>query len=501
MSAAAPLLAMDAITKRYDDVLALTGASFAVRPGTVHALLGENGAGKTTLMRVAFGLAKPDSGAIRWQGAPVAFTSPREALSAGIGMVQQHFSLVPSLTVAENVALGGRGLYDAAAARRAVRALGEATGLAVDPDAVTGTLGVSAQQRVEIVKALARGVKLLILDEPTATLAPADAAALLAWARRFAAGDCAVVLITHKLRDALAVADDVTVLRAGAVVLATTRDRASEDSLAAAMLGTDASPSLDRGLDAGVSRSASARLPTASAGTPGAAADVVVELRDVVVGAGRGTPGLAGVSFSARRGEIVGIAAVEGNGERELVRIIAGRAQPARGTVQLPERIGYIPEDRHADAIADDLTLTENVALAGAGKRRGWIDWRAMRSHTARMMVRFDVRASGPSGRARTLSGGNQQRLVLARELDGDPPLVVADQPTRGLDLRATAEVHERLRLARTAGTTIILRSAGLDELLALSDRVIVVVDGSVAEVNGDRDVIGRAMLGVGTEK
>jgi len=200
----------------------------------------------------------------------------------------------------------------------------------------------------------------------------------------------------------------------------------------------------------------------------------------------------------ARRGEIVGVAAVEGNGERELLRILAGRERPASGSAQLPSRIGWIPQDRHADAIADELSLTENVALAGAGTRRGWIDWNALHARTGQLMARFDVRASSASAPARTLSGGNQQRLVLARELDGDPRLVVADQPTRGLDLRATAEVHERLRQARAGGAAVVLYSADLDEIVGLADRVVVVVGGSVREAPMNREVIGRAMLGVG---
>jgi simple sugar transport system ATP-binding protein len=481
----APLLAMEAVSKRYDGIQALAGASLAVRSGTVHALLGENGAGKTTLMRIAYGLTRADSGSMAWLGAPAVFSSPRDALAAGIAMVQQHFSLVPAMTVAENVALGGRGLHDGRAARRRVLELVDATGLVVDPDAVAGTLGVSAQQRVEIIKAVARGVKLLILDEPTATLAPADAAALLGWARQFASGDRAVVLITHKLRDALAFADDLTVLRAGRVALAAPASSTAEEELATAMLGE---------------ASAASRVvaPSGLAVTAGpSTATIVAELRGVSIAPARGMAGLAAVDFAAHEGEIVGVAAIEGSGEHALLQVVAGRRQPDAGAVRLPERIAYIPQDRHADAIADELSLTENVALAGAGARGGWIDWRAMRATTARLMDRFDVRAASPASTAAALSGGNQQRLVLARELDGDPQLVVADQPTRGLDLRATTEVHRRLREARTAGAAVVLHSADLDEILELADRVIVVVRGTLRAVDGDRDAIGRAMLGV----
>ena len=495
MSAAGPLLAIEEASKRFGSVQALAGASLVVRPGTVHALLGENGAGKTTLMRIAFGLAHADSGSMRWLGRRVSFASPRDALDAGIAMVQQHFSLVPALTVAENIALGGRGLYDARLARRRVRELVDATGLEVDPDAPAATLGIGAQQRVEILKALARGVRLLILDEPTATLAPADAAALLSWARRFATGEHAVVLITHKLRDALEVADDVTVLRAGRVVLTAAAASLTEQSLARAMLGEGDSGRVDTFGEGGAIPLGGATGPGDVTPAPGS--EVVAELRDVSAPAGRGTPGLRSVSMFARRGEIVGVAAVEGNGERELLRILAGRERPVAGTVTVPARTAYIPQDRHSDAIADELSLTENVALAGAGAQRGWIDWSAMRARTEQLISRFDIRAGSAAAPARTLSGGNQQRLVLARELDGNPVLVVADQPTRGLDLRAAAEVHERLRQARSDAAAVVLHSADLDEILALSDRVVVVAGGRLVDVGTNRDAVGRAMLGV----
>ena len=493
MSPAAPLLALEATSKRYGDVEALAGVSLAIRPGTVHALLGENGAGKTTLMRIAFGLTRADSGTMRWFGAPAHPDSPRDALAAGIAMVQQHFSLIPSLTVAENIALGGRGLYDAEAARRTVRELGRTTGLTVDPDAIAGTLGISARQRVEILKALARRVKLLILDEPTATLAPGDAAALLAWARGFATGEQAVVLITHKLRDALTIADDVTVLRAGRVVLSSPAEAVTERSLASAMLG---GPEPDHDGSPGATGAAASVAAGFGTGAPG---EMVVELRGVSSAAAGGSPGLAAVTFTARRGEIVGVAAVEGNGERALLRTVAGRERPRTGTVRLPERIAYVPQDRHADALADELSLTENIALAGAGARRGWIDWASMRVRAERLMMAFDVRADNALVRAGTLSGGTQQRLVLARELSEDPALVVADQPTRGLDIHATEDVHDRLRRARAAGAAVVLHSADLDEILALADRVVVVVGGQVRDASGSREEIGRAMLGVGT--
>ena len=479
------LLALDGIVKRYGETVALDGVSLHVRAGTVHALLGENGAGKTTLMRVAYGLTRADAGRIRCRDAATHLASPRDALAVGIGMVQQHFSLIPALTVAENVALGGRGLYDARRAETRVRELAESTGLPIDERAIVGTLPVSAQQRVEILKALARDVHLLILDEPTATLAPPDAAALLAWARRFATGDRAVGLITHKLRDALDVADEATVLRRGRNVMTVCAAEATESSLATAMLG-------DRATHIEFEHTSEPRRATSSG-------EMVARLTNVSSTSRSGTVVLRDASFAVHAGEIVGIAAVEGNGERELLRILAGRERPAHGEVVLPARIGYVPQDRHSDAIADDLSLAENVALAGSGSRRGWIDWRAMRVRAGDLIARYDVRAPGAGALAASLSGGNQQRLVLARELDGDPRLVVADQPTRGLDLRATAEVHQRLRAARVAGAGVVIHSADLDEVIALADRVLVVADGRVAEVPREREIIGRAMLGADT--
>jgi simple sugar transport system ATP-binding protein len=432
-------------------------------------------------MRIAYGLTAADAGRMRWQGHPHRFASPRDALAAGVGMVQQHFSLVPALTVAENVALGGRGLHDRRRAEERVRRLAESTGLAIDERAIVGTLPVSAQQRVEILKALARHVRLLILDEPTATLAPADAAALLAWARRFATGDRAVVLITHKLRDALEIADEATVLRRGRNVVTVPAAESSESELATAMLGE---------------RAASGETEQRDADQGAATGRTIARLDDVWSAPHPGAARLARATLEIRAGEILGVAAVEGNGERELLRILAGREHSARGRVVLPARIGYVPQDRHSDAIADDLTVAENVALAGAGARWGWIDWRAVARRTAELMARFDVRGDGPNAKASSLSGGNQQRLVLARELDDAPELVVADQPTRGLDLRATAEVHARLRAARAAGSAVVVHSTDLDEVMALADRVVVVAGGAVREVRRDPGAIGRAMLG-----
>ena len=480
-------LDLERIAKRFGAVHALSAASLTVRPGSVHALLGENGAGKTTLMRIAYGLVRPDAGVVRVRGVTHHLATPRDALAAGIGMVQQHFSLVPAMTVAENVALGGSGAYDAGAANARVRALSVATGLAAEPQDVTGTLPVSAQQRVEILKALARDVRVLILDEPTAVLAPSDAAGLLRWARSFATGDHAVVLITHKLRDALAIADDVTILRQGRVVLASPASVLDDRAIAQAMLGEARDSTLTATIE-GAARVGAARQPDGV---------VVARIAGGGLRGGGSLPVLHDVNVSVHAGEILGVAAVEGNGERELLRVLAGRQQLDTGVAELPEQVGYVPQDRHSEAIADDFSLTENVALRDAGTRRGWMSWSAWRAQTVALIDRFRVKAERPDVPISTLSGGNQQRLVLGRELAFDPTLLVADQPTRGLDVRATADVHERLRAARDAGAAVVVHSSDLDEVLGLADRIVVVVAGAVQEVAGDRERIGRAMLGV----
>jgi simple sugar transport system ATP-binding protein len=476
---AAPPLALDRVTKRFGAVEALRDASLVLRAGTVHALLGENGAGKTTLMRIAFGMLRADAGRVVIDGEPRTLRSSADAIALGVGMVHQHFSLVGALTVAENVVLGGRGTFDARSAAERVERLARTTGLVVDPRANVDALPVGAQQRVEILKALARDARVLILDEPTAVLAPAEARELLAWARAFAADGGSVVLITHKLRDALDVADDVTVLRRGAVALARPAAELSADDLLAAMIGAE---------------------PPAASGTGVRAsavdAPIVLATRGASVVDARGVTRLADATFEARGGEIVGVAAVEGAGQRELLRLLAGRLAPSTGEVTRPERVGFIPEDRHRDALVLGLPLVENVALRGAGSRRGRIAWGQLESRTRELIERFDVVAPGPRTMAGALSGGNQQKLVLARELDGDPEAVVAENPTRGLDVRAAAAVLARLREARDRGAAVVVHSSDLDEVLAIADRVVVVHAGRVREAPHDRDAVGRLMLG-----
>ncbi len=492
---ASPLLQLEGISRRFGRVQALQDASLTVRTGTVHALLGENGAGKTTLMRVVFGLLTPDSGRVLWNGAPLSVGSPSDALRTGIGMVHQHFTLVPAMTVAENVALGGAGRFDVAQAEARVHDVASRAGLSLDAHARVDTLPVGAQQRCEIVKALARDVQLLILDEPTAVLAPSEAAELLAWMRRFADAGNAVVLITHKLRDALAVADDVTVLRGGRTVYTAQAADATEQTLAEAMIG-EGTGSLrrleerkleERKLDG---RDIEPREQHRR--------EVVLSLAGASWRDGRGVERVRDASMAVQAGEIVGIAAVEGSGQHELLRLLAGRYDAATGRVQRPARVGFVPEDRHRDALLLDAPLYENTALRGAGERRGRMPWRTLRDATAGLLTRFDVRAPGPEAVARTLSGGNQQKFVLGRELAEQPKALVVENPSRGLDFKATAAVQQALRDARDGGTAVVVYSSDLDEVLMLADRVYVMHTGTLHEVRGDREAVGRAMLGGG---
>ena len=513
-------LALRDVVKRFGPAVALDGASLTVPTRTLHAVLGENGAGKTTLMRAAFGLVRPDGGEVRVLGRARRFATPAEAIAAGVGMVHQHFTLVPAMTVAENVALGGRGRFDPAAAAARVRAVGEATGLRLDPAAVVGTLPVAAQQRLEIVKALARAARVLILDEPGAVLSPDEAEELLGWLRRWVDAGGTAVLVTHKLRDALRHADAVTVLRHGRTVLARpVRDAAgalTEADLAAAMLGEAAAegradaagePALAQAPDAGGDAVGRAVSATPGARRPAAERPVVVRAAGVGAVDPRGVPRVRDATFALRAGELAGVAAVEGSGQHELLRLLAGRLAPTSGVLERPARVAFIPEDRHRDALLVDAPLAENLALAGAGARRGRVPWARLRARTAELAVAFDVRGGGPMTPAGALSGGNQQKFVVARELAGaeqlsgasagdEPSLVVAENPTRGLDIRAAAAVRDRLRAARDAGATVVVYSSDLDEVLALAERVLVMHDGRVYDAPPERAAVGRLMLG-----
>ena len=469
-------LSLQSIVKRFGAVTALDGASLTVTRGTVHALVGENGAGKTTLMRIVYGLERPDSGLVSIDGQAVRLRAPADAIERGVGMVQQHFSLVPAMSVADNVSLGGRGRYRPDEAAEHVRALAQRTSLHIDPEARAGDLAPAAQQKLELLKIFSRAARTLILDEPTAVLAPAEAQELMALLRRVADGGGAVVLVTHKLRDALAIADEVSVLRRGRTVLSAQAHAVSEAELARVMFpegATETSPPAAK-----------------SAGL------VIAELRDVELRDRLGVPRMRRASVSVRSGEILGVAGVEGSGHHETLLALAGRLSPSAGEIRLPSDIGFIPEHRQRDALIPAFSVTENIALRDASRARGRIPWKDIARQASDLINQHGIRANSITTLVRTLSGGNQQKLVLARELAGSPPLIVAENPTQGLDVRAAMAIRTRLRDARATGAAVVVYTSDLDELLALADRVIVAFGGSLHEVPLDADHIGRAMLG-----
>jgi simple sugar transport system ATP-binding protein len=465
------------IHKRFGRVTALDGASFELRPGTVHALLGENGAGKTTLMHIAFGVTAPDAGTVACDGRNLSLKSPADAIFAGIGMVQQHFSLVPALTPLENIALGWS---SSRRVREASLRLAGETGLRLEPDIPVDCLSVADQQRIELLKSLVRGARVLILDEPTAALAPSDGEELFSWIRAFRARGDSVVLITHKLRDAFDIADDISVLRQGKITWTGRRELATLEGLVAAMIGRP-------------SRRHSPAAIEPAARDPG---PPVVIADHLTVEDARGATRVRDASIRVHAGEIVGVAGVEGSGSHEFLYAVAGRLSHISGSLALPDGIGFVPEDRQHEALLLDRSVAENVWLKGAGVRKGWFGRGAAEAAAARLVADNDIRAPDVGAPVSTLSGGNQQRLVLARELEGNPRLVVAVNPTRGLDVVATEQVQRRLRQAADEGSAVIYHSADLDELLDIADRILVVFDGRVREVNRDRAAIGRAMLG-----
>lgn len=472
-------LVLRAIDKRFGATTALVQASLAVRRGTLHAVLGENGAGKTTLMRIAFGMLHSDAGTVEIDGAEVSFSSSADAIRHGLGMVHQHFTLVPAMTAAENIALGGNGLFRAGDVAAQVRSLVERTGLAVAPDARVSTLGVGAQQRVEILKALAHHARTLILDEPTAVLTPRESEELFGWLRRFVAEGGTVVLVTHKLQEALSVADEVTVLRAGTQVLTAPAAGLDVHALVRAVTGEERTgPPLRTRTRLATRGPCVARLVDASA-------------RDA-----RGVVRLQPVTIECFAGEIVGIAGVEGSGVHELVRLLAGRLAPTSGSVMLPTTIGFVPEDRLRDAVIETFSLTENLALRDAATRTGRMPWPALEAQTGTVIRAHNVRAPSPATPVGALSGGNQQKFVLGRELEARPALVVAENPVRGLDILATEHVLRELGISADAGSAVVLYSGDLDELLPMADRMFVMFAGALSEVPVNRSAVASAMVG-----
>jgi ABC-type uncharacterized transport system ATPase subunit len=481
-----PALELRDVAKRFGPVQALRGADFTVGAGEVHALLGENGAGKSTLMHLAYGLIRPDAGIMRVRSRPGWPRSPRQARELGIGMVHQHFTSIPALTVAENIALAAGWGVRPGRLRKRVDQLMERTELPLDPTKRARDLGVALKQRLEILKALATDATILLLDEPTAALAPAEADELLRLTRRLAAAGGSIVLITHKLEEALRIADRVTVLRSGRVTLTGPATEQTAGSLATAMIGSaDAMPG-----------------PAASATE---VRDGPVLVRCVGLDLAREDgPGLAlrDGNLTVAAGEVVGIAAVEGNGARELLRAIAGLLPPLRGRLEVEQPVAFIPEDRTTEGLIGDLDLTHNVVL-GLGRQAPWVsgprlDWAAARAQAARLIEQFAIRAPGPDVAASALSGGNQQKLVIGRALELGPRVVVAENPTRGLDVHATRAVWERLHDAARSGVAVIVYSTDLDEVLDHAARIVAVAKGQVtaAPPAAGRAEVGALMLG-----
>ncbi len=488
----APALELKGVDKRFGARQALSSVDFRLMPGTIHALLGENGAGKSTLMHIAYGMARADRGTVCVDGIERRIRTPRDARQAGIGMVHQHATAIPSFTVAENVALAAGWKVRPRELTDRVEAVCARLNLPLDPARPADQLSIALKQRLEIVKALAADARILLLDEPTAVLAPAEAEALLATIGQFAGQGGSVVLITHRLREALAHADVITVLRRGVVTLEGVPSDLTPRALATAMVGLDAAELLDHQVQ---------RVP-APADAPIAIGGIALEVLN------EHRPGLAvrQASLSVRAGEIVAIAAVEGNGQRELLRALAGLLPVLRGRTEVVRPLAFIPEDRTTEGLIPALSLVENMVL-GLSDSPGWsgrgrVRWKQARERTAQLIEDFDISAPAVTRPAAALSGGNQQKLVLARALEQRPAAIIAEDPTRGLDVAAARAIHDRLRAAADAGAGVLVYSSDLDEVLALSDRVMVMQGGHLTEVMNHgprvpgREEIGRLMLG-----
>ena len=500
-ASAVPALAARGITKRFPGVLANDRVTFEVLAGEIHALLGENGAGKTTLCNILTGLYSPDEGHVEMAGQTCRFRSPRDAISARIFMVHQHFRLVQPLTVAENIILGWserHGIwFSPRRVEREVAKLAERFGMPIDPAAKIWQLSVGEQQRVEILKALYRGARILILDEPTTVLTPQEVRQLFSTLRELAAAGTSVVFISHKLPEVLAVSDRVTVLRAGRTVATLPTADSDAASLAHMLVGRDIVPT---------SRDGSGK---------GQAGESVLRLDDVSAIGDLGTPALTGVSLQVQAGEIVGVAGVAGNGQRELAEVAAGERPVMAGTVTIAGKrqrgtpweairagLGYVPEERLGVGIAPGLSIADNLILKSYRENGHGpiIRTKQVKRHAAGLIERFGIIARGPDTVAQELSGGNVQRVLLARELSGNCRVLVAASPTRGLDVAATESVHRMLAQSAERGVGILLISEDLDEILQLSDRIAVMYRGRVAGVvdrsDADVDRIGLMMAG-----
>jgi general nucleoside transport system ATP-binding protein len=489
------------ISKRFPGVVANHDVDITIHGGTVHALIGENGAGKSTLMKILYGVQKPDEGTITVDGETVSFSSPTDAISRGIGMVFQHFMLADNLTVLENVVLGAERLHGIGDdARAAVSEISSRYGFGLDPDELVERLGVGDRQRVEILKVLYRGAKIIILDEPTAVLVPQEVDALFENLRGLRREGHTILFISHKLDEVLTIADDITVMRRGTTVGETTPAKTSKHQLAEMMVGSE--------------------LPSPETGESTVTSDVQLELSDVTLTDERGRRLLSDISLQVHRGEILGIGGVEGNGQSELVETVMGMRTPSAGSISLGGKdmtrwdtrtrreagIGYIPEDRHRHGLLLDAPLWENRMLGHQtvppSVRGPWIDRSGARADTTRIVSEYDVRTPSIDTLSRALSGGNQQKLIVGREMSGDPVLLIASHPTRGVDVGAQAAIWDAIKAARRDGLAVLLISADLDELIGLSDRIEVILRGALVGEFDPRSVtpqdLGAAMTGGG---
>jgi simple sugar transport system ATP-binding protein len=494
----APLIELRDIGKRFPGVVANRDVNVTIRPGTVHALVGENGAGKSTLMKILYGVQRADDGAIVVDGTEQVFKSPGDAIATGIGMVFQHFMLADNLTVLENCVLGAEKLHGIGAkARRTFVDLCSRFGFELDPDALVEDLGVAARQRLEIVKVLYRGAKVIILDEPTAVLVPHEVDALFANLRDLRASGHSLLFISHKLDEVLAISDDITVMRRGTTVGHADPQQVTKRQLAELMVGSE--------------------LPSPETAESTVQETVLLRLDGVTLVEGERAV-LDDVTLSIRKGEVVGIAGVEGNGQTELVEVIMGLAACTGGTITLAGAdvtslstrarreagIGYIPEDRHRHGLLLDAPLWENRILGHQTRppsaRGPWIDRNGARRDTERIVEQYDVRTPSIDTNARALSGGNQQKLIVGREMSGDPVLLIASHPTRGVDVGAQAAIWDHIREARRAGLAVLLISADLDELIGLSDTIEVILRGRLVGTFDPATVtpaeLGSAMTG-----
>jgi simple sugar transport system ATP-binding protein len=497
----APALEMRGITKRYPGVLANDLIDLQVRPGEIHALLGENGAGKSTLMNILYGLAVPDAGEILLDGEPVRIAGPADAIARGINMVHQHFMLVPVLSVADNILLGQEAManplfLDRGEARRRITDLGKRFGFEVDPDEKVGRLSVGWQQRVEILKALYRDAKILVLDEPTAVLTPQETKEIFQVLRRLRDEGHSIVFISHKLYEVLEIADRITVIRRGRVVGQRIPSQTNEDDLAELMVGREVQLVVDRG--------------------ESHPADVSLAVRNLTVKNDRGRETVHGVDFEIRKGEIFGIAGVAGNGQDELVEAITGLRRPTGGQITLNGRditaaqprelhrlgVGFVPADRHRYGLVLSFPLTDNLVLneyyAPPYARGPVRDDKAVLEHARDLIERYDVRTPSATTHAGTLSGGNQQKVIVAREFDGELSFLVLDQPTRGLDVGSVEFIHKQTVERRDSGIGVLLVSAELDEVLELADRIGVMYRGKIVAIldgrTAEREEVGLLM-------